>query len=152
MSDVAIKFRDLLPEDKEPFFAMVKQFYSSPAVLHAIGEENIHATFAAAMEKSPYMRALMIESMGNIAGYALLSFTFSNEAGGMVLIVEELYIKPEHRNAGIGKCFFEWIEKAYPMVKRFRLEVQPENQKAAALYKRIGYESLNYDQMIKDIR
>ena len=35
-------------------------------------------------------------------------------------------------------------------VVRLRLEVEAENTKAVSLYKRLGYEVLDYVQMIKD--
>ena len=39
---------------------------------------------------------------------------------------------------------------AYPDAARFRLEVTPENSRAAALYKRMGFEPLTYCQMIRE--
>ena len=87
--------RDLRSDDRNAFLSMVKDFYSSDAVAHSVDPQNFEATFAAAMEKSPFLRALMMEEKGKPAGYALLSFTYSNEAGG--LVVE--YYKRFHRLA-----------------------------------------------------
>ncbi len=142
--------RDVKQTDKEIFLKMMKEFYSSPAVDHEVNPQNFETTFEAAMNKSPFMRALILEVEGEAAGFGLLSFTYSNEAGGMVVLIEELYINEAHRSQGLGKKYFEFVEKEYPSAKRFRLEVMQDNRKAIDLYKRIGYDILEYTQMIRD--
>lgn len=143
--------RDLSPGDKKVFLSMVKSFYSSAAVAHDVDSQNFETTFDAAMSKSQFMRALIIEDNGAPVGYALLSFTYSNEVGGMVVLVEELYINEACRSKGFGSKLFEFLEREYPSAKRFRLEVREDNRKAIELYKRLGYDVLDYAQMVKDI-
>ena len=43
-----------------------------------------------------------------------------------------------------------FAEKEFPDVRRFRLEVTRCNERAISLYRRLGYEELDYIQMIKD--
>ena len=142
--------RDAVQKDKQAFISMAAEFYSSGVVMHDINPVNFETTFNAAMDKSPYVRILMIESDEKPIGYALLSQTYSNEAGGMVLLIEEVYINEAYRGGGHGKGLFEFLEEQYPAAKRFRLEVMGDNQKAISLYKRIGFDVLNYVQMVKD--
>ena len=40
--------------------------------------------------------------------------------------------------------------REYPDVVRFRLEVTAANEGAAALYKKLGFEYLDYRQMVLD--
>ena len=143
--------RDLLVDDKKVFLSMVKTFYSSTAVTHNVNPQNFETTLNAVFDKSPFMRALIIEDNSNPVGYALLSFTYSNEAGGLVVLIEELYISEACRGKGLGSKVIEFIEQEYPSVKRFRLEVRKENKKAMDLYYRLGYKLLDYVQMVKDI-
>ena len=142
--------RDIRPEDREAFLSMVRQFYLSDAVEHQVDETNFVTTFDAAMNLSPYIRILILEEKGVPVGYAQLSFTYSNEAGGMAILIEELYISRTLRGRGMGRRFFAFLEQEYPTVKRFRLEVQKDNVRAIRLYKELGYQSLRYKQMIKD--
>lgn len=44
-------------------------------------------------QKSPYVAAYIAEHQGAPAGYGLVSLTYSNEAGGLVVWLEELYIR-----------------------------------------------------------
>lgn len=143
-------FRDLHYDDRDIFLSMVEDFYLSSAVMHKVDFRNFEITFAAAMDQSPFVRALIMEDEGKPMGYALLSFTYSNEVGGMVVLIEELYINEAYRGHGYGHRLIEFLEQEYPSAKRFRLEVRKDNKNAIRLYKRLGYNVLDYDQMVKD--
>ena len=96
---------------------------------------------------------MLFRSEGEIAGYGLIAKTFSQEAGGMVYWLEELYIMEEYRSKGLGSEYFGYMEDHKEEgVTRFRLEVEKENERAWKLYKRQGYDWLEYDQMIKEFR
>ena len=77
------------------------------------------------MEHTPYASAYIIEQDGKTAGYALLARSFSQEAGGMVTWIEELYIRPEFQGHGLGTAFFQFLEAQNDgTVKRYRLEYE----------------------------
>lgn len=129
---------------------MTREFYRSDAVLHTIPDEYICKTFNLLIAGSPYAEAFIFEQNGETAGYALLAFTYSNEAGGMVLWIEELYILPEFQGHGFGKELMTYIEKTYKdQVVRIRLEVEKSNQRAVQLYRKMGFANLDYSQMYK---
>lgn len=142
--------RDLISADKSMYFNMTYDFYEGDAVLFPIKEENIEATFHAALTHSPYMRTLIFEEQGQIAGYALLAFYWSCEAGGMVTLLEEFYLKPAYRGQKLGSQFMDWLMANYLNTsKRLRLEVCPNNPRAIKLYESYGFEVLDYIQMIR---
>lgn len=85
---------------------------------------------------------------GTPVGYALTAQTWSREAGGPVVWLEELFIQPEWRRGGMGRRFFaDWLGglrmQASPPV-RIRLEVEAENEGAIRLYRRMGFEPMAY--------
>ncbi len=144
-----MKMVDFLPEHEKEFYKMCQQFFSSPAVCHEISPEAMKTTFQTALTGSPYMRGLMLQEQDEIIGYLLLSFTYSNEVGGMVVWVEEIFLKETYREQGYGKQAFSWLKETYGNhVKRFRLEVTSENEGAKALYQKLGYRELPYEQMV----
>ena len=145
-----MQFRDFTEQDREQFLTMCRDFYSGDAVDHVIPPEHMQRTFDEILKQGPYLRGVMFEEDGVCAGYAQLSFTFSNEAGGKVVWLEEIYTLPQFRGRGIGGAFLDWVRNEYPDVKRSRLEVCESNQGAANLYRRKGYEPLDYRQMVLD--
>jgi GNAT superfamily N-acetyltransferase len=87
--------------------------------------------------------ALVAESTRGLVGYALLCSFWSNELGGEVCIVDELFVTPEARSRGLatalvlGLCARQlpWFEHAVAV----ELEVTPGNRRARALYERLGF-------------
>jgi GNAT superfamily N-acetyltransferase len=147
-----IKIRDFTESDRADYFRMSKLFYSSNSVLHPAPEENFSRTFDQCVAGGPYTRGLMLLLDEEIAGYALLSFTWSNEAGGLCVLLEEAYVLPDRRGMGIGSALLRHVEKEYQgSARRFRLEVTSSNSAATRLYERMGYSRLEYLQMVKDV-
>lgn len=142
--------RKMKQEDIGLYLEMAEEFYHSDAVLHPVPEEYIRKTAEEAVRSDDYVSIYMIGADGKNAGYAVTAKTFSQEAGGFVIWIEELYIRREFRSGGLGKEFFRYIEENKGNeVTRLRLEVEESNQRAMSLYKRLGYRELEYIQMIK---
>ena len=138
--------------DRQRYIAMCKEFYGGDAVLHPVPENYFQRIFDALMEQTPYAAAYIIEQNGETAGYALLAKSFSQEAGGIVIWIEELYIRPQFQGHGLGTAFFRFLEEQNDgTVKRYRLEYEPDNVRGAALYRRLGFTPLAYGQMIKEV-
>lgn len=143
--------RKIHKQDEADFLQLCKEFYTSDAVLHPVPESYHKATFDELMRSQDYAEGYLFEVEGKTAGYALLSKTFSQEVGGLVVWLEELYIRNAFQGKGLGSAFLAYLEENRPtQVKRFRLEVEPDNTGAVSLYKRKGYEVLGYMQMVKE--
>lgn len=142
--------RQISKDDYQEYLSMAKDFYSMPCCDHNVDISHFENVFNYCLNDNPYARLFMIELDSKIVGYGNISLTYSIEAGGNVVWLEELYIKKEYRSLGIGKAFFEYIYQNYP-AKRYRLEVTNCNTQAIKLYKQLGYTPLDYNQMIKDI-
>lgn len=143
-----MRIRSVAPQDCEEFLSMCADFYAGDAVIHPIGRERMIHTFEEALSGNPLLRIVVFEDETTLLGYGQLSFTYSSEAGGFTVLVEEVYVKPEYQGKGIGSRFFAWLFQEYPQAKRFRLEVCEKNPAAARLYERLGFHTLNYRQMI----
>jgi len=143
--------RDIVQEDKIVFLEMIETFYSSKAVAHNVDKSILETIFNVAVSGSPYLRALIIEDKEEPVGFALLSFSFATEVGGLVVLLEDLYISEERRGKGLGHKFMQFMEQEYPLAKRFRLEVAKENTRAIDLYGKLGFEVLEYVQMVKNL-
>lgn len=147
-----MNIRDLESADCAKYLTLSKEFYSSSAVDHTISPAHFEETAKQALNHSPYLRVLIIEHEGQIAGYGQISITYSNEAGGLCVWLEELYISPDFQNLKLGSSFIHWVlEEYHGKVRRFRLEITPSNQNAKRLYERLGFTTLEYQQMLLDL-
>ena len=140
--------RKITPSDREFFIRMSKEFYSTDAVCHPVPESHFERTFDELMRSDVYTFCLIPEADGERAGYALISRSWSQEAGGMTIWIEEIYITEENRGKGLGTELFEYLFENFP-APRFRLEVEPENEGAVRLYKSLGFDWFPYGQMIR---
>ena len=141
--------RRITKNDREIYLQMAWEFYHSEAVLHPVPDDNYPRAFDEMMRSDAYMIGLIFEIEDQIAGYALLCKTYSQEAGGMAVWIDELYVRPEFRGRGTGKAFFAELEKIVPAA-RYRLEIEPDNARAEKLYRSMGFDVLGYRQMVKD--
>lgn len=144
-------FRRISLNDREEFIKMSKEFYSSEAVLSDIDPKFHENAFDELMRSDEYLVCYIFESGSDIVGYGLLNKMFTHEVGGLTVWIEELYVRDGFRGHGIGGQFLRFVESEIP-AKRYRLETEPENEGACALYSRHGYSRLGYDQMYKDIQ
>jgi len=142
--------RKITPADRETYLQMVHDFYHSEAVLHAVPDEYFVRAFDEMMRSEEYLLGLIFEAEGEIAGYALLVNTWSQEAGGKAVWIDEIYVLPEFRGGGIAKEFFSQLKQIVPAA-RYRLEIEPDNIRAEKLYRSMGFEELGYKQMVIDM-
>ena len=147
--DCDFRFRVADACDKRAFLEMSREFYSSDAVLHAVDPSFHEKAFAELLRSGTYLTCFVFECGNRVAGYALLSKMFSREAGGMVVWIEEIYVRSAFRGRGVGGAFFAWLRANVPAI-RYRLEVEPSNERAQSLYRRLGFSELPYVQMVLD--
>ncbi len=146
-----MNFRKVELADKTIFLAMAKQFFDSPAVLHGVSPECLERNFDAMVDDSPFAEGYILENDGKAMGYCFLTRTYSSEVGGMCLWLEELFVLPEYRSCGVGRQFLTFLSREYRgEIARIRMEVEPNNTRAMALYEQLGFAKLDYVQMVKD--
>lgn len=88
---------------------------------------------------------LIAKEKNRSLGFAVISFAWTLEHGGKSAWLDELYVLPEHRNAGIGsaivdRLFIEAKEKGCLAVD---LEVESDHRRAENLYVRKGFQKLD---------
>lgn len=133
--------------DRPAVLEMMRSFYKSPAVDHSVPESYFNKTFDTILSGSPYAEGWLMEQEGKSAGYALIAKTYSNEAGGLVVWLEELFVTEKFRGLGLGTQLIQFLEGQYrDKAARFRLEVTDSNICAQNLYKKLGYAPLLYNK------
>ena len=145
-----INIRKMTEADRENVVDMMRTFYHSPAVWTNGSEEIYNKDITACVGISPYADGFIFEKEDEILGYGMIAKSFSTEFGKPCIWIEDLYLKEEYRGVGIGSSFFAYLEKEYPGTI-MRLEVEEDNTRALAVYRKNGYEELPYMEMKKEL-
>ena len=141
--------RSMTEADRETVLSMMRAFYASPAVLTNGSEEIFAADIDACVSNNPYLEGYMLLWEGQVAGYAMAAKSFSTEFGKPCVWLEDLYLKPEFRGEGSGSAFLADLAMRYPKAI-LRLEVEEENERAIAVYRKGGFEVLPYMEMKRE--
>jgi ribosomal protein S18 acetylase RimI-like enzyme len=140
--------RKMTAADKADVLDMMRVFYASEAVLSNGSEEIFEQDFENCINDSPYLEGFVVEDAGEICGYTMIAKSYSTEFGKMCIWIEDLYLKEPYRGCGIGSRVLQFIMNRFPACI-FRLEVEEENQRAIATYKKNGFAVLPYMEMKK---
>ncbi|HBM93529.1 GNAT family N-acetyltransferase [Ruminococcus sp.] len=144
--------RKFVPEDREDYIRFSTEFYNSSAVDKPVPREHFEQGFDEMMRSDVYVQGYMLVFDGNNVGYCVTMKTYSVEAGGITIWIDELFVLEEYRSKGLGRELFKYIEEnGDKKPRRIRLEVELENGRAISLYKKMGFEPAPYDGMWKTI-
>lgn len=144
--------RKFVPEDREDYIRFSTEFYNSSAVDKPVPGEHFEQGFDEMMRSDVYVQGYMLVCDGNNVGYCVTMKTYSVEAGGITIWIDELFVLEEYRSKGLGRELFKYIEEnGDKKLRRIRLEVELENGRAISLYKKMGFEPAPYDGMWKTI-
>lgn len=144
--------RKFVPEDREDYIRFSTEFYNSSAVDKPVPREHFEQGFDEMMRSDVYVQGYMLVCDGNNVGYCVTMKTYSVEAGGITIWIDELFVLEEYRSKGLGRELFKYIEEnGDKKLRRIRLEVELDNGRAISLYKKMGFERAPYDGMWKTI-
>lgn len=89
-----------------------------------------------------------------LVGYAALTFGFSFEYGGQNAFIDELFLKSEYRQKGIGRQAIDFIaEEALKLgIQTIHLEAERHNINAIKLYKLKGFSDNGRTLMFKKLQ
>ena len=140
--------RKMDKRDKQHVIEMMREFYTSPAVLSNGSEVIFEADVEHCIGECPYVEGFVFEGSEGIQGYAMVAKSFSTEFGKPCVWIEDLYFKSACRGFGLGSHFLQYIEETYPDAL-LRLEVEAENERAVHVYEKHGFKFLPYAEMKK---
>jgi GNAT superfamily N-acetyltransferase len=120
--------------------AMMRSLYSEDQATSSPDPAKFPLTIAFLLSNPSLGRIMLFLENGNVSGYALLIPYWSNEFGGTLLFVDELFVIRKARNRGIATRFFAFLEQERPFSSvALALEVSPRNLSAHQLYESLGF-------------
>jgi GNAT superfamily N-acetyltransferase len=134
-----LQFRKYQSSDFEVLQNFVFQLYVEDVGENEMHSAKIQRTVKMLSQKPDLGEICMIEQASKVVGYALLINYWSNEYGGLIVNIDELFIAANYRNQGIATQFIAYLIQRNEQEVAFELEVNPENKNAYRLYQRLGF-------------
>ncbi|NMG09879.1 GNAT family N-acetyltransferase [Brasilonema sp. UFV-L1] len=115
--------------------------------------EAYRERISAAFSSPQLVKIWLIVANSYIVGYAVLTFTFSFEFGGVQATIDEIYIMPEKRGKGWGTSVLELLaQKAISFgAKTLSGDVSDEKPWLSTFYNRAGFACYPYRPYYKKL-
>ena len=138
--------------DAEELTIMSMELYSEISSRKDFTYNKIVATLRFYEQHSDMGDVLMIECDGGLAGYSIIFRFWSHEYGGLMVGVDELYIKKKFRRLGTAKQFINLLiasERIHPQFAGIELEAHFSNTLANKLFASVGLPKNENSHFIK---
>jgi len=127
-------------EHSDQVLRMMRELYVSDAPDLQVDPAKFPATIERLLGEPSRGRIVLGMLDGTVVGYALLIPYWSNEFGGIVVLLDELLVEERHRGQGIARAFLSFLDEHRPFeAVAIALEVSQKNARARALYEGMGF-------------
>jgi GNAT superfamily N-acetyltransferase len=139
---MSIRYRTAARDDHPTLAEFMRQLYEEDPPERPVPEEHFRRTLLELEQHPERGTILVMQKDQQIVGYAVLINFWSNEYGGNILTIDELYVAQPMRGQGLGADFVRHvIQTKWNDFVALRLEVTPANARARRLYERLGFSS-----------
>ncbi len=116
-----------------------------------VSSEQFTNTFFEALHAKELINLLIFEENNTPVGFANLMTIYSVWTHGKALILDDLYLLPEARGKGYGKCAMHFIEQFAVQrgCKRLQFQSEETNPNAMKFYIALGYHPANMKFYVK---
>lgn len=136
-----IHFRAAQLRDLAAITPMALAFYAEETYDAPMTAAKISRTLQELSEHPAKGQVWVFDGENTVIGYAIIIHYWSNEYGGNIAVIDEIYTLPEWRRRGIARDFIEFIATLPALdAVALMLEVVPTHQGAMAYYQRLGFE------------
>ena len=139
-------WRPAINSEDDDIVEMSRELYAEDPAPMPVPDRHTRETLSILRAEPARGRAMVLQLNNAVAGYALLISFWSNELGGEIIVIDELYVRPLYRNQGHARALLTTLTSAETLWPRqsvaIELEVTPQNERAASLYTRLGFKSV----------
>src|SRR4029453_4838299 len=124
-------------KEEESIVAMCLELHREDPGLFTVGAEQVYRTLEMLRLEPWRGQAVVLDVTDQLAGYSFLISFWSNELGGEICEIDEVFITPSFRNRGWGTSLIGAIERGELYSRSpvaITLGVTAGNQRARRLY------------------
>ena len=133
-------FRPYLSKDHAILSQYIFNLYLEDSEGQEMTQSKIDRTIKTLAARPDLGQFILFDYLTETVGYALLINYWSNEYGGMITHLDELYVHLKVRGKGIATSFVRHLQQQRDQQVAIELQVMPANERALKLYQNLGFE------------
>ena len=134
-------------DDLETLVRLMAEFYAESG--YVLDRPHAADAFAALLADARLGRVWLVEQDAAAVGYIAVTLVFAMEYGGLTAVVDDFYVRPESRGAGLGTAALAEVRRACADLgaRAMRVEVGGDNVVARAVYRSAGFADVDHQLM-----
>jgi GNAT superfamily N-acetyltransferase len=147
-----VTFRPCGPKDHKALLKLIVAYYRFDEISFQI--DSLRRGLDTLLRNLSQGQAWMLEAHHKPVGYAILTYNFDLEYGGVEGMLTDLYVEKRFRNKGVGSLALYEIEDFCRErgIRTIELQVQHHNKSAHTFYKKTGFRELPRKVLLLDVR
>jgi aminoglycoside 6'-N-acetyltransferase I len=117
---------------------LMADFYAESG--HRLDRAAAAAAFGAVLADERLGHVWLVEDGGTAVGHLVVAYRFGMEYSGLIACVDDLYVRPAHRNRGLATAALVHVKACCEAagVRALTVEADPDGGAAWAVYRRVG--------------
>ena len=133
-------YRPITPTDVPGFLHLAAGRFREEAPELEISADQVLLTVRELQRHKEKGSILVFEREECLVGYCILIPCWSNTHGGMLLVIDELYVAPAQRKQEIAEDFITLLKKAAPReCVGLRMDLPRAGRKAMSSWRKLGF-------------
>ncbi len=147
-----VSFRPCSPKDHSTLLKFIIAYYRFDKI--PFNRKDLAQGVHTLLRNLSLGKAWLMESQKKPVGYAIVTYNFDLEYGGIEAMLTDLYVDKRYRNKGIGSLALYEIEDFCRErgIRTIELQVQHHNKSAETFYRKAGFSILRRKVMLLDVR
>src|SRR5574340_446807 len=147
-----VSFRPCGPKDHAELLKLILAYYRFDKI--PFERESLSRGLDTLLRNLSQGQAWLMETHKHPVGYAILTYNFDLEYGGVEGMLTDLYVTKRYRERGVGSLALYEIEDYCRErgIRTIELQVQHRNRSAETFYRKAGFRALPRKVMVLGVR
>ncbi|MGB8324358.1 MAG: GNAT family N-acetyltransferase [Candidatus Acidiferrum sp.] len=147
-----VSFRPCRPKDHDALLKLIVAYYRSSKI--PFNRKSLTKGLDTLLRNVSQGQAWLMENHKKPVGYALLTYNFDLEYGGVEGLLIDLYVEKRFRNRGIGSLALYEVEDFCRErgIRTIELQVTHHNKGAEDFYRKAGFRILERTVLLLEVR
>jgi GNAT superfamily N-acetyltransferase len=147
-----VSFRPCGPKDHKALLKLIVAYYRFDKIPYKL--KSLSRGLDTLLRNLSQGQVWLMENHKNPIGYAVLTYNFDLEYGGIEGMLTEVYVEKRFRNRGVGTLALYEVEDFCRErgIRAVELQVLDHNKHAETFYRKAGFRLLPRKVMIMEVR